>query len=278
MQRRASPGPPRASHASATASQSSGYRPAASASASEAAAEAASPAARAIQSSVVSMGFQAYSESAKPTPARTPRPVRESATRRNPVRRSRRLPGRGDRRAERAYARGVLGGWVHGDTRSPDRRILTMRADGSRRTLEVRQPDTRGQRHRLRHRTTRVGPATLARLALVPPPRRAPSRPRARIDDLVRVLAAALVAAMLATMRRLWGRRRRRGWSARFEVTVSSYRGTWSLMPRIGLVRWRNVGEALSPLRTNGLEPKFVRHEGVPHEIEGATSRACHLS
>jgi monoterpene epsilon-lactone hydrolase len=32
-------------------------------------------------------------------------------------------------------------------------------------------------------------------------------------------------------------------------------------MPRIGIVRWRNVGEVMSPIRTDGLEPRFVHYE-----------------
>ena len=40
-------------------------------------------------------------------------------------------------------------------------------------------------------------------------------------------------------------------------------------MPEIGVVRWRNVGEALSPLRTDGLEPRLVRLGSGPSEIEG---------
>lgn len=40
-------------------------------------------------------------------------------------------------------------------------------------------------------------------------------------------------------------------------------------MPTIGIVRWRNVGEALSPLRTEALAPRFVRHEGAHGAVEG---------
>jgi monoterpene epsilon-lactone hydrolase len=96
------------------------------------------------------------------------------------------------------------------------------------------------------------------------------SKARARFDDILRVIVAALLAAMLATMRRLLGRRRRGGWGFGLEVVVASYRGTWSVMPKIGIVRWRNVGEKLSPLRTDGLEPRFVRHESEVIAIDGA--------
>jgi acetyl esterase/lipase len=40
-------------------------------------------------------------------------------------------------------------------------------------------------------------------------------------------------------------------------------------MPEIGVVRWRNVGDALSPLRTDGLSPRFVRLGSGAGEIEG---------
>jgi acetyl esterase/lipase len=41
-------------------------------------------------------------------------------------------------------------------------------------------------------------------------------------------------------------------------------------MPSIGIVRWRNVGEALSPLNTDGLPPRFVHEERNGRVIEGA--------
>jgi epsilon-lactone hydrolase len=96
------------------------------------------------------------------------------------------------------------------------------------------------------------------------------SKARARIDDVLRVLVAVLLAAMLATMRRLTGRRRRSAWGFGVEVLVACYRGTWSVMPKIGIVRWRNVSENLSPLRTDGLEPRYVRHESESTAIDGA--------
>ena len=41
-------------------------------------------------------------------------------------------------------------------------------------------------------------------------------------------------------------------------------------MPRIGVVRWRNVGETLSPLATDGVTPRFVRDEEDGRVIQGA--------
>ena len=38
-------------------------------------------------------------------------------------------------------------------------------------------------------------------------------------------------------------------------------------MPRIGIVRWRNVGEALSRVRVDGLRPRFTRFESGPYGI-----------
>jgi epsilon-lactone hydrolase len=41
------------------------------------------------------------------------------------------------------------------------------------------------------------------------------------------------------------------------------------VMPELGMVRWRKVGDALSPLRTDGLEPRFVTLGSGTAEIEG---------
>jgi acetyl esterase/lipase len=51
---------------------------------------------------------------------------------------------------------------------------------------------------------------------------------------------------------------------------VAAARGAWSLMPLIGIVRWRNVTEALTPLNTDGVTPRFVRTEGEGPAIRGA--------
>jgi monoterpene epsilon-lactone hydrolase len=100
---------------------------------------------------------------------------------------------------------------------------------------------------------------------------RAPVRPRplARIDDIVRVVSASLFFVLLASVRRLLGYRRRPAWSFGLEVTIAAYRGSWSLMPKLGMVRWRNVGEAMSPLRTDGLDPQWVRVGQGSSVIEG---------
>jgi epsilon-lactone hydrolase len=82
--------------------------------------------------------------------------------------------------------------------------------------------------------------------------------PRARLGDIVLVVGATLLFVLAAVLRRLVGRRRRPAWSLRLELLVSAYRGSWSMMPKIGIVRWRDVGEALSPLATDGLAPRFV--------------------
>lgn len=96
------------------------------------------------------------------------------------------------------------------------------------------------------------------------------SKPRARFDDSVRVVLAAVVGALLATLRRLSGRRRRKAWGFGLEVLIAAYRGTWSVMPKIGMVRWRDVGEALSPLRTDGLRPELVELNGASNRLTGA--------
>ena len=99
--------------------------------------------------------------------------------------------------------------------------------------------------------------------SIAPPPQ------RARPGDAIRVPAAAIGNAIAALGRRAIGRRRRAAWSARLEATVAAYRGSWSVMPRIGIVRWRNVGEALSRVRADGLRPRFTRYESGPYAIAG---------
>jgi alpha/beta hydrolase fold len=93
--------------------------------------------------------------------------------------------------------------------------------------------------------------------------------PHAPIADIVRVVAASLFFVLLATLRRLIGLRRRPAWSFRLELLIAAYRGSWSVMLRMGIVRWRNVGEAMSPLRTDRLEPRFVQLGSGPGESKG---------
>lgn len=86
----------------------------------------------------------------------------------------------------------------------------------------------------------------------------APPVPRARGWDSVRVVLAALGAMCRAFLRRLIGRKVHPNWGLRLELIISATRGAWSVMPSIGMVRWRNVGEAMSKIRTDGLKPRFV--------------------
>jgi acetyl esterase/lipase len=86
-------------------------------------------------------------------------------------------------------------------------------------------------------------------------------RPRARFGDIVLVVGSSLLFVLAAAARRLVGRRRRPGWSFGLELLVSAYRGSWSALPKIGIVRWRNVGEVMSPIATDGLVPRFVGGE-----------------
>ncbi len=84
-------------------------------------------------------------------------------------------------------------------------------------------------------------------------------KPRARFWDCIRVVSAAMGGMLRAFFRRLIGRRMHPNWPLKLEAVVSATRGSWSVMPAIGMVRWRNVGEAMSPLRTDDLPPRFVR-------------------
>lgn len=84
-------------------------------------------------------------------------------------------------------------------------------------------------------------------------------RPKARLWDSLRVVCAAVGALCRAAVRRLLGRRMHASWPFGMELVVSATRGSWSVMPKIGMVRWRNVAEAMSPLKTDGLTPRFVR-------------------
>jgi monoterpene epsilon-lactone hydrolase len=82
--------------------------------------------------------------------------------------------------------------------------------------------------------------------------------PRADVLDSVRVVGASISAAIASAVRRLFGRARSPAWRSLFEITIAATRGSWSVMPAIGMVRWRNVGEALSPLRTDGLAFRMI--------------------
>ncbi len=84
------------------------------------------------------------------------------------------------------------------------------------------------------------------------------ARPTARWRDSAWVVGAAVGGLCRALMRRLLGRSVHRKWPFRMELVVAATRGSWSVMPAIGMIRWRNVGEAMSPLRTDGLTPRFV--------------------
>ncbi len=96
-------------------------------------------------------------------------------------------------------------------------------------------------------------------------------RPKARWQDTVRVVGAAVAALCRALVRRLVGRRVHPNWPLKLELLVAATRGSWSVMPAIGVVRWRNVGEAMSPLRTDGLAPRFVQlNPGEAHPLFGA--------
>lgn len=83
-------------------------------------------------------------------------------------------------------------------------------------------------------------------------------RPTARFWDTLRVAGAAMTGLLRAFARRLVGRSRNPRWPLKLELVVEATRGSWSVMPELGVVRWRNVGEAMSPLRTDGLAPALV--------------------
>jgi acetyl esterase/lipase len=83
-------------------------------------------------------------------------------------------------------------------------------------------------------------------------------RPTARWQDSVRVVGAAMFGLCRALVRRLLGLSVHPRWPFKLELVVAATRGAWSVMPVIGMVRWRNVGEAMSPLRIDGLTPRFV--------------------
>lgn len=98
---------------------------------------------------------------------------------------------------------------------------------------------------------------------------------RPRSGDTLRVVGASMRYAARALFRRLLGRRRLPSWGVGMELMVASTRGAWSVMTEIGVVRWRNVGDSLSPLRFDGIKPRFVRRadgavDGVWVEPPGA--------
>ena len=54
------------------------------------------------------------------------------------------------------------------------------------------------------------------------------------------------------------------------EMLVAATRSVWSVMPKIGVVRWRNVGEKMAPLNLDGLTPHCIRHQQQGTTLEGA--------
>jgi len=74
------------------------------------------------------------------------------------------------------------------------------------------------------------------------------------------------MGAARALLRRAVGRQRRPAWSLGMEALVSVTKRGWSVMPRIGVVRWRNVGERMSPIKVDGLAPRFIQ----AGQVEGA--------
>ena len=91
---------------------------------------------------------------------------------------------------------------------------------------------------------------------------------RPRADDVLRVVVAALLGGASAMVWRVAGRPRRAGWSLGLEGMVGATRGAWSVMPRIGMVRWRRVGEFMSPLRTDGVARRSVQVIGPRASIQ----------
>ncbi len=87
---------------------------------------------------------------------------------------------------------------------------------------------------------------------------------RPKPGDTFRVVGASMRYAMRALFRRLVGRRGRPSWGVGMELMVASTQGAWSTMTELGVVRWRNVGNGLSPLRFDGITPRFARLEGLP--------------
>lgn len=111
-------------------------------------------------------------------------------------------------------------------------------------------------------------PPSFARMTAVevePPP-----RPRAGVLDSFRTVAAAIGAMLAAAARMIVGRRRHPAWTRALELTIAATRGSWSVMPAIGMVRWRDVGEALSPLHTDGLAPRWIELRAGPTPLRAA--------
>lgn len=107
---------------------------------------------------------------------------------------------------------------------------------------------------------TSSSPAPRAVVSTLAPP------PKARLGDSLRVVGASIGALLAGAARRAMGRKKNPTWSLGFELLVAATRGSWSVMPTLGMVRWRDVGEALSPLKTDGLTPRTIdlRPEGPP--------------
>ena len=83
---------------------------------------------------------------------------------------------------------------------------------------------------------------------------------------LLRLIAAALLGALGAALRRITRGPLRPGWSWGLELIAEAQRANWALMPVVGLVRWRHATDMLVPGSTRGVELTAVDAAGVPAE------------
>jgi len=83
---------------------------------------------------------------------------------------------------------------------------------------------------------------------------------------ILRLAAAGLLAMLRVLVRRPFRGPKRAAWSWGLELTAEAQRATWALMPRVGVVRWRNAVEALLVVPPRGVTLRSVDAGGVASE------------
>jgi acetyl esterase/lipase len=76
------------------------------------------------------------------------------------------------------------------------------------------------------------------------------------------MLGTIVLAALRASLRRLLRGPLREAWGFRFELLAETQRATWSLMPKVGVVRWRYASQMFR-LEAEGVSRRTVDAGGV---------------
>lgn len=108
-----------------------------------------------------------------------------------------------------------------------------------------------------------------------------PSPAPRELGTRLRMLGTIVLAALRASLRRLLRGPLREAWGFRFELLAETQRATWSLMPKVGVVRWRYASQMFR-LEAEGVSRRTVDAGGVlaewfePPDPDGPTVLYLH--